>query len=87
VSAAGEQGNGWNRPSHERSDPAGHRGNDDGMSVQGDPSEHGKPQVVRARDPQPDAREGSTGPPGVVKRPFDTIFILTPFSLGRICHP
>jgi hypothetical protein len=38
--------------------PAGHRGNDDGMPVHGDPTQHGKPQVVRACDPQPDAREG-----------------------------
>ena len=49
---------GWNTLSHERSDPAGHRGNDDGMPVHGDPTQHGKPQAVRACDPQPDAREG-----------------------------
>lgn len=43
-----------------KSDPTqrSHRGNDDGMSGLGDPKQHGKPQVVRARDPQPDAREG-----------------------------
>ena len=35
-----------------------HRGNDDGMSGLGVPKQHGKPQAVRARDPQPDAREG-----------------------------
>ena len=58
AAAAGEQVDGWNTPSHERSDPAGHRGNDDGMSVHGDPTQHGKPRAVRARDPQPDAREG-----------------------------
>ncbi len=44
--------------------PAGHRGNDDGMSVHGDPTQHGKPQAVRARGPQPDAREGQAGLPG-----------------------
>ena len=30
---------------------------------------HGKPQAVRARDPQPGAREGQAGPPGVAERP------------------
>jgi len=44
--AAGEHVNGWNMLFHERPDPAGHRGNDDGMSVQGDPTQHGKPQAV-----------------------------------------
>ena len=68
AEAAGEQGHGWNTPSHERSDPAGHRGNDDSMPVHGDPTQHGKPQAVRARDPQPDAREGQAGPPGVAVR-------------------
>ena len=69
AAAAGEHGNGWNRPPHERSDPAGHRGNDDGMSGQGDPTQHGKPQAVGARDPQPDAREGQAGSPGVAEGP------------------
>src|SRR5205085_7621959 len=72
--------NGWNMLFHERSDPVGHRGNDDGMSVQGDPSEHGKPQVVRARDPQPDAREGLAGPLGVAERP---VVLSTPGNSGR----
>jgi hypothetical protein len=80
AEAAGEQGNGWNRPSHERSDPAGHRGNDDGMSVHGDPTQHGKPRVVRARDPQPDAREGQAGPPGVAVR---LVVPLKPGNSGR----
>ncbi len=44
AAAAGEQGNGWNRPTHERSDPAGHRGNDDGMSVHGDQRNTGNPE-------------------------------------------
>ncbi len=48
--------------------PAGHRGNDDGMSVHGDPTQHGKPQAARACDPQPDAREGQAGLPGVAER-------------------
>ena len=52
----GETG-GIGRPTSDQN-PAGHRGNDDGMSVHGDPTQHGKPQAVRARDPQPDAREG-----------------------------
>ena len=33
AEAAGEHGNGWNRRSHERSDPAGHRGHDEGVPV------------------------------------------------------
>jgi hypothetical protein len=45
-----------------------HRGNDDGMSGWGDSRQHGKPQVARARDPQPDAREGQAGPPRVAER-------------------
>ena len=68
AAVAGKEGNGWNRPSHERSDPAGHRGNDDGMPAHGDRTQHGKPQAVRARDPQPDAREGQAGLPGVAER-------------------
>ena len=59
---------------------AGHRGNDDGMSVHGDPTQHGKPQAVRVRDPQPDAREGQAGPPGVAERP---VVPLTPGNSGR----
>ena len=45
AAAAGYR-EGWNRPSHERSRPAGHRGNDDGMSVNGDRTQHGTPSVV-----------------------------------------
>jgi hypothetical protein len=53
------------------SDPTqrSHRGNDDGMPGAGDRKQHGKPQAVRARDPQPDAREGQAGLPGVAERP------------------
>jgi hypothetical protein len=40
------------------------RGNGDGMSANGNPAQHVKPQAVEARDLQPDAREGQTGPPG-----------------------
>jgi hypothetical protein len=36
-----------------------HRGNDDGMSGLGDLKQHGKPQVVRARDSQPGGPAGS----------------------------
>jgi hypothetical protein len=46
-----------------------HRGKDDGMSGLGDRKQHGKPQAVRARDSQPDAREGQAGPHGVAERP------------------
>jgi len=38
------------------------------MSVNGEPTQHGKPHAVGARDPQPDAREGQAGPPGVAER-------------------
>ena len=38
-----------------------HRGSGDGMSANGDPAQHVKPQAVEARDLQPDAREGQAG--------------------------
>ena len=44
AAAAGEYVNGRNRLFHERPDPAGHRGNDDGMSVQGDQRNTGNPK-------------------------------------------
>ena len=34
------------------------------MRYNGDLTQHGKPHAVRARDPQPDAREGQAGPWG-----------------------
>ena len=46
-----------------------HRGIGDGMSANGDPAQHVKPQAVEARDLRPDAREGQAGPPGVTDRP------------------
>ena len=45
-----------------------HRGIGDGMSANGDPTQHGKPRSVEARDLQPDAREGQAGPAGVTDR-------------------
>src|SRR5512135_438308 len=39
------------------------------MPGNGDPTQHGKPQAVGARDPQPEAREGQAGLPGVADRP------------------
>ena len=48
--------------------PAGHRGNDDGMSAHEDATQHGKPQAARARSPQPITREGWVGPPGMAER-------------------
>ncbi len=45
-----------------------HRGIGDGMSAHGDPTQHGKPRAVEARDLQPDAREGQAGPTGVTDR-------------------
>ena len=70
---------GIGRPTSDQN-PAGHRGNDDGMSVHEDSTQHGKPQAVRVRDPQPDAREGQAGPPGVAERP---VVPLTPGNSGR----
>ena len=49
--------------------PRAHRGIDDDMPAHGDRTEHGKPQAARARDPQPDAREGPAGLLGVAERP------------------
>ena len=64
------------------SDPTqrSHRGNDDDMPGLGDPKQHGKPHVVRARDPQPEAREGQAGPFGVAER---SVLPLTPGNAGR----
>jgi hypothetical protein len=73
---------GWLEYAVSMSDPTqrSHRGNDDGMSGWGDPKQHGKPQAVRARDPQPDAREGQAGPRGVAERP---VVPSTPGNSGR----
>src|SRR4051794_14833636 len=46
-----------------------HRGSGDGMSANGDPAQHVKPQAVEVRDLRPDAREGQAGPSGVTDRP------------------
>jgi hypothetical protein len=35
------------------------RGNGDGMHIEGDLTQHGKPDTVEGRDLQPDAREGT----------------------------
>ena len=48
--------------------PAGHRGNDDGMSVQGDQRNTGNP-TGEGCSPQPDAREGQAGLTRVTERP------------------
>src|SRR5271165_5495683 len=58
---------GIDRPTSDQNS-AGHRGNDDGMSVQGDPTQHGKPDRRRGAPPQPDAREGQAGPSRVKER-------------------
>ena len=50
------------------------------MPGNGDPTQHGKPQAVGARDPQPEAREGQAGPPGVADRP---VLPRTPGNAGR----
>ena len=57
-----------------------HRGNDNDMFEWEDPKLHGKPQAARARDPQPDAREGLAGPLGVAERP---VVPSTPGNAGR----
>ena len=44
-----------------------HRGKGDGMSVQGNATQHGKPQRWEPAS-QPDAREGQAGPCGVADR-------------------
>jgi hypothetical protein len=45
------------------------RGSGDGMHVQGDLTQHGKPDTAEGRDLQPEAREGQTGRCGVAERP------------------
>src|SRR3954447_23089555 len=50
------------------------------MPANGDPTQHGKPQAVGVRDPQPEAREGQAGPPGVADRP---VVPRTPGNAGR----
>jgi len=45
------------------------RGNGDGMHVDGDLTQHGKPDMAEGRDLQPDSREGQAGPCGVADRP------------------
>ena len=58
---------GIGRPTSDQG-PAGHRGNDDGMSVNGDFNATREAHAVRVRIPQPDAREGQAGPLGVTER-------------------
>jgi RNA-directed DNA polymerase len=50
------------------------------MSVNGDPTQHGKPPLVAARGLQPDSREGQDGPSGVAERP---VVPRTPGNAGR----
>ena len=56
-------------PPHERHDPAVPPGYWRQHARRGDPRQHGKPQAARVSGPQPDAREGQAGPPGVADRP------------------
>src|SRR5580658_1299282 len=62
------QGNGWNRPSHERSWPSGPPGY--WRRHVGKRRDNATPEThaVRGRAPQPDAREGQAGPLGVTER-------------------
>ena len=57
-----------------------HRGNGNGMSIQGKTPQHGKPLLVEARDLQPDAREGQAGLGGVADRP---VILTKPGNSGR----
>ena len=52
-------------PPHERHGPAVPPGYWRQHARRGDPRQHGKPQVARGSGPQPDAREGQAGRPGV----------------------
>jgi hypothetical protein len=56
------------------------RGSGNGMSTQGEHTQHGKPRSAEARDLQPDAREGQAGPGGVADRP---VVLRTPDNAGR----
>jgi hypothetical protein len=56
------------------------RGIGNGMSTHGGQLQHGKPRLVEARDLQPEAREGQTGPRGVADRP---VVLPTPGNAGR----
>src|SRR3954449_8333773 len=60
---------GVKHPPRERLDPAVPPGYWRRHARRGDPRQHGKPQAVRVSGPQPDAREGQAGPPGVADRP------------------
>jgi len=51
----------------------------DGMHVQGELVQHGKPHSVAGRDGQPAAREGRAGPNGVAERP---VLLLKPGNAG-----
>jgi hypothetical protein len=52
-------------PPHERHGPAVPPGYWRQHARRGDPRQHGKPQAARGSGPQPDAREGQAGRPGV----------------------
>ena len=61
-----------------------YRGNGNGMSTQGEHTQHGKPLLAEARDLQPEAREGQAGPGGVTDR---LVVPRTPGNSGRGKEP
>ena len=63
-------------------DPAGVLG--DGMSAQGERTQHGKPLAVGACNSQPDAREGQAGPTGVADR---LVVAMKPVNTGGAKGP
>jgi len=50
--------------------PRVHRGSGNGMSVQGERTQHGRPDAVAERVCQPEAREGQAGPHRESERPI-----------------
>ena len=67
------------KPSDERTQWA-RRGIGDGMHVQEDHAQHGKPHLVMACDHQPELREEQAGPCGVAER---LVVPMKPGNAGR----
>ena len=60
------------------------RGSGDSMRVQGELTQHGKPQAVGTREAQLDAREGQARRCGVAERP---VGVLKPGNAGGAKGP
>ena len=65
----GMNGNGWNRPCHERQNQRATGVRTDGMSVHGDPTQHGKPRRCRVVPPNRTPARDRLGRLGVSERP------------------